>query len=113
MAETKSRLGPTKRAAFHLAADDNARSSWARRFLGWRLDRPVVMCVLWRDRVLTPERERAQLVAEGVRFSDLTMIFSDVKRPIYIDDCCHVDRFGYSLIAAELGRMARSDEALQ
>jgi hypothetical protein len=58
-------------------------------------------------------RHGAQLVAEGVRFTDLTMIFSDFKRPIYIDDCCHVDRFGYSLIAAELGRMARSDEALQ
>jgi len=58
-----------------------------------------------------PPRRSAR--GRRVRFTDLTMIFSDVRRPIYIDDCCHVDRFGYGLIAAELGRMARSDEALQ
>jgi hypothetical protein len=57
-------------------------------------------------------RHGAQLVDAGVRFTDLTMIFSPLERPIHIDNCCHVDRFGDSLIAA-LGRMARSDEALQ
>jgi hypothetical protein len=202
-----------------IAAADDARSAWARRFLAWRLDRSVVMCVLWRSRDLALERERARLArrfeeahseamsgflargpavefpsdgealydalagywrdcslqlhrlceangiryyhflqpnqyvegskpmgrkelavairpdhpyrasvlggypwlrrhgaelsAAGVRFSDLTMIFSEVRRPVYADDCCHVDRFGYSLIAAELGRMARADEALR
>ena len=113
MADEQPRYGLAKRAASHLAADDDARSSWARRFLAWRLDRSVVMCVLWRDRDLTLERERVQVVDAGVRFLDLTMVFSDVRRPIYIDDCCHVDHVGYGLIAAELGRMARSDEALQ
>lgn len=196
-----------------------ARAAWARLFLDWRLDRSVVLCILWRTRDLALERERtrlaqrleearsaaesgflargpaadlpsnpnlmydalagywhacslqmhrlceangiryyhflqpnqyvkgskpmgrreravafkedhpyrpsvlrgypqlrrhgAQLVAEGVHFTDLTMIFAEVRRPVYTDDCCHVDRFGYSLIADELGRMARSDEALK
>jgi hypothetical protein len=204
-------------ASLTVAAD--SRAAWARRFLGWRLDRSVVMCVLWRARDLALEREcarlardleearaagvagflahgppvdmpsdpdrlydtlagqwhtcslqmhrlceangiryyhflqpnqyvegskpmrreerarafdenhfyrpcvtrgypwlrrhGAQLAAEGVRFTDLTMIFSGLERPIYIDDCCHVDRFGYKMIADEIGRIARVDEALR
>lgn len=58
-------------------------------------------------------RHGAQLAAKGVRFSDLTMIFSGIERPIYVDDCCHVDRFGYRLIADELGRIVRADEGLR
>jgi len=58
-------------------------------------------------------RHGAQLAAEGVRFSDLTMIFSGIERPIYVDDCCHVDRFGYRMIADEFGRIVRADEALR
>ena len=58
-------------------------------------------------------RHGAQLAAEGVRFSDLTMIFSGIERPIYVDDCCHVDRLGYRLIADEFGRIVRADEALR
>jgi len=58
-------------------------------------------------------RHGAQLAAEGVRFTDLTMIFSGVERPIYIDDCCHIDRFGYKMIADEISRVVLADEALQ
>ncbi|HOC41986.1 MAG TPA: hypothetical protein PKJ99_03125 [Thermoanaerobaculales bacterium] len=202
-----------------IAAADGARSAWARRFLALRLDRSIVMCVLWRARDLALERERgrlaqrfeeahskamsgflargpavefpgdedalydslagywhscslqmhrlceangiryyhflqpnqylagakpmgrqeravalrpnhpyrasvvrgypwlrrhgAELSAAGVRFTDLTMVFSEVRRPVYTDDCCHVARAGYRLIADEIARVVGAGEDRQ
>ena len=40
-----------------------------------------------------------ELVAEGVNFYDLTMIFAEYEKPLYVDDCCHLGKEGYSIIA--------------
>ncbi len=54
-------------------------------------------------------REGADLVADGVSFTDLTMIFADVKRRIYADSCCHVNHEGYEIIARAIaGEILRS-----
>jgi len=50
-----------------------------------------------------------QLVGEGVSFHDLTMIFADVKRPIYIDTCCHMNVEGMERIGARIGETIRAD----
>lgn len=35
-----------------------------------------------------------RLTAEGVHFTDLSQLFSDVDEPLYRDSCCHVNRAG-------------------
>ncbi len=40
-----------------------------------------------------------ELAADGVAFRDLTMLFARVREPLYVDDCCHVNRRGYELLA--------------
>jgi hypothetical protein len=40
----------------------------------------------------------ASLVAEGVRFHDLTEVFLDHPEPIYIDVCCHVNALGNAIL---------------
>jgi len=45
-------------------------------------------------------RERGPaLAAEGVAFRDLTGVFAEVTEPLYVDDCCHVNRRGYERLA--------------
>lgn len=43
--------------------------------------------------------EKGALIAEGVDFHDLTMIYHDIPQPIYQDDCCHPNKLGYVIIA--------------
>jgi len=38
------------------------------------------------------KRYGQELVASGVNFYDLTMIFSDVTEIVYADSCCHVNK---------------------
>jgi hypothetical protein len=38
------------------------------------------------------------LVAEGVRFLDLTDVFRDHPETIYVDDCCHVNPHGNTIL---------------
>jgi hypothetical protein len=38
----------------------------------------------------------------GVKFTDLTMIFSDRQELLYIDDCCHTNREGTDIVAARI-----------
>lgn len=38
----------------------------------------------------------------GVRFTDLTMAFSDVREPIYVDGCCHIGPAGERLLAIRI-----------
>jgi lysophospholipase L1-like esterase len=40
-----------------------------------------------------------RLRERGVRFYDLAQIFADTTAPLYVDDCCHLNRRGYSVIA--------------
>lgn len=45
-------------------------------------------------------RERGQaLRAAGVEFVDLTDVYADDERPLYVDDCCHVNTPGYVIVA--------------
>jgi hypothetical protein len=46
----------------------------------------------------------AKLAREGVRFRDLSGIYSDVTGPIHTDYCCHVNRRGNELIAEAMAR---------
>lgn len=40
-----------------------------------------------------------ELVAQGVDFHDLTMIYHDVPQTIYVDACCHPNKMGYEIVA--------------
>ena len=44
------------------------------------------------------------LRAEGVDFHDLTMLFSEVREPLYVDACCHLNTRGYEILAQEVAR---------
>ncbi len=41
-----------------------------------------------------------ELRREGVHFYDLTMIFADHDESLYVDDCCHLGKEGYGIIAS-------------
>lgn len=45
----------------------------------------------------------AELYHEGVRFYDLTMIYSKIEKTLYRDDCCHVNKAGYDIVARRIG----------
>ena len=46
----------------------------------------------------------AELARSGVMFRDLTGVFEGVDETLYVDDCCHVNKLGYELIARALAR---------
>jgi hypothetical protein len=50
-------------------------------------------------------RREADLLAAGIRFHDLTMVFSNEVRTLYVDDCCHLSREGYDMIAGLIGQI--------
>jgi hypothetical protein len=50
-----------------------------------------------------------ELARAGVKFHDLTMVFADVREPMYKDDCCHLFPRGYAMIANLIGNLIRSD----
>ncbi|MBN1296818.1 SGNH/GDSL hydrolase family protein [bacterium] len=43
--------------------------------------------------------EGKKLRESGVDYLDLTMAYRDIPEPIYMDDCCHPNRYGYEIIA--------------
>lgn len=49
-------------------------------------------------------RRGEELRAMGVRFHDLTPLFSEVREPLYVDTCCHVNEKGNRLIAEAIAR---------
>ncbi len=59
------------------------------------------------------------MAGEGVSFHDLSPLFRDVAGTVYVDVCCHMNRFGNRLMAdamaqalgAEPGPEARADRA--
>lgn len=50
-----------------------------------------------------------ELIKEGVNFSDLTMLLSDIYTPLYADDCCHLNKQGYEIIANKIGEIILHD----
>ncbi len=36
--------------------------------------------------------------AQGIEFHDLTYMYKDVAEPLYIDNCCHVNTLGYTML---------------
>ncbi|MCG6871742.1 MAG: hypothetical protein LJE84_05585 [Gammaproteobacteria bacterium] len=51
------------------------------------------------------------LLAEGVRFSDLHRVFSNETRSVYEDDCCHLGKLGNDLLADAIFRVIAADLA--
>jgi len=49
-------------------------------------------------------RQGKWLQNKGVSFHDLTMMFSDNPKLLYIDDCCHLNMPGYGLVVQEITR---------
>lgn len=43
-----------------------------------------------------------ELKAAGTNFTDLTMVFSEHPEILYVDDCCHVNREGYDIVARRI-----------
>ena len=44
--------------------------------------------------------EEGQLLRnEGVRVFDATMMFADIKEPVYTDTCCHLNELGETILA--------------
>lgn len=58
---------------------------------------------LWADPVVEGYplllKEGETLKGDGVNFVDLTGIFAGVTEPMYLDDCCHLNRNGYRMVA--------------
>lgn len=65
----------------------------------------------WRAAVLDGypmlQREGAGLRAEGVAFTDLTMIFADHEEPLYTDTCCHFGQRGHAIVAEHVAAAIR------
>jgi hypothetical protein len=49
-------------------------------------------------------RAGKDLAAQGVAFRDLTGIFREIREPLYIDDCCHINGKGNELLAEAIAR---------
>jgi hypothetical protein len=49
------------------------------------------------------------LARQGVRFYDLTNMFSGVTEPIYADTCCHLNQQGNDMLAKRIGDVIRRD----
>ncbi|HNX68295.1 MAG TPA: hypothetical protein PLL75_01010 [Candidatus Omnitrophota bacterium] len=45
----------------------------------------------------------------GVKFYDLTRVFSDHPEPLYVDDCCHVGNEGVAILVRAMGRNIAKD----
>lgn len=49
------------------------------------------------------------LAAKGIPFTDLTMVFQKNDKILYNDDCCHLNKHGYELIAAEIAKVVAAN----
>lgn len=58
-----------------------------------------------RDGYAALQREGRALTGEGVSFHDLSPLFRDVASTVYIDVCCHMNRFGNRLMADAITRV--------
>jgi hypothetical protein len=79
----------------------------AERRVAWRDDSPMHRPVA--EGYARLRAAGAELAAQGVAFEDLSFVFRDVREPLYLDDCCHLNRPGNRLLGAAVGRaMARA-----
>ncbi|MGK0303065.1 MAG: hypothetical protein ACI89X_003952 [Planctomycetota bacterium] len=49
-----------------------------------------------------------ELVASGVDYTDLTMVYRDHKEPLYVDKCCHVGKRGNEILAVSIASHIRA-----
>jgi hypothetical protein len=49
------------------------------------------------------------LIGLGVKFHDLTMTFAGIEDILYGDDCCHLNKQGYKIIATTIGDVFEED----
>ncbi|MEX1311763.1 MAG: hypothetical protein AB1Z65_15160, partial [Candidatus Sulfomarinibacteraceae bacterium] len=49
--------------------------------------------------------EGRHLVEQGVQFFDTSMTFVDYEETLYLDSCCHFNRRGNEILAAEIARI--------
>ncbi len=56
-------------------------------------------------------RAGRSLAQGGVRYHDLTLLFSRVAEPIYVDACCHYNLRGARRVAAAMARVIARDFA--
>lgn len=54
--------------------------------------------------------EGARLAAEGIRFHDLSMLFDNDQRDLYVDACCHLDTPGSQMLAEAIVAVIREDQ---
>jgi hypothetical protein len=54
-----------------------------------------------------------RLKAEGIPYYDLTMLFSQTSKELYIDNCCHLNMPGYSLVAQKIAQTISEHESLK
>ena len=47
-------------------------------------------------------KEGDNLKEGGVNFTNLIMMFKNERRTVYIDNCCHFNRYGYDQIAIKI-----------
>jgi hypothetical protein len=57
--------------------------------------------------------EGMRLRAEGVRFHDLTQIFTAVEETLYSDPCCHLNVRGNELLGEAIGRIVAAELAAE
>jgi hypothetical protein len=55
------------------------------------------------------QQAAAELLREGVRFTDLTGLFRGVEESVWLDTCCHLDRHGTELLARAIGDAVAAD----
>ena len=82
----------------------------AERRVAWREDSPMHLPV--EQGYAKLRTAGAALAAEGVAFHDLSGVFREVQEPVYIDDCCHLDRLGNRLLGEAVGRAMAGAKAL-
>lgn len=46
----------------------------------------------------------SELISQGVRFYDFSMLFADVRESIDSDPCCHYNDRGYQLLGQAIGK---------
>ena len=51
-----------------------------------------------------------KLKRDKVPYYDLTMLFAQIDKELYIDNCCHFNALGYTLIAREIARTIENEQ---
>ncbi len=50
------------------------------------------------------------LQTEGIPYYDLTMLFSETSKELYIDNCCHLNMPGYAIVARKIAKTIGKDK---